>query len=161
MLSINDFDALVSNANNNLLLRVPALISYTDTNDLSKNITGNESVIAQEVGDNANIYAIWSRLLSSDKWTVMYIGQRSESDIIGRIKQHLFTTPSGTRSKIEKVKELVLKDYQIGISTIFVTPDPLRLSVEDQLIFKNTNNASELPWNHKSRNVSLPTTKST
>lgn len=162
MLSINDFDLLVSNANNNLLIRVPTSINYTNTNDLSKNNTmKNKSVIAQEVGENANIYAIWSRLLSSDKWTVMYIGQRTESEIIGRINQHLFKTPSGTWSKIKKVQELVLKNYQIGISTIFVTPDPLRLSVEDQLIFKNTNNSSELPWNHKSRNVSLLTTNST
>ena len=149
---------LVSSSNSNLLHRAPASITYTNANDLSQNATENKSVIEQEVGEGANIYAIWSRASNSDKWVVMYIGQRSKSKVIERIKQHLFKTPSDTESKIEKIKEHLNNNYEIGISTIFVSPDPLRLSVEDQLIFNNTDNASNLPWNKKSRNVPLPRT---
>jgi hypothetical protein len=158
VLSVNDFDLLISTANRSLLHRTPASIAYTITYDLSQNVTINESVIAQEVGDDANIYAIWSRASSSNKWEVMYIGQRSKGNVIERIKQHLFKTPSGTQSKLEKVKDLVILNHYIGISTILISPDPLRLSVEDQLIFINTNNGSDLPWNNKSRNVSLSRT---
>jgi len=85
----------------------------------------------------------------------MYVGQRSKGNVIERIKQHLFKTPNGTQSKFEKVKKLVASNHHIGISSILITPDPLRLSVEDQLIYTNTNNDSDLPWNNKSRNVSL------
>ncbi|MCF6289018.1 MAG: hypothetical protein L3J53_07280 [Proteobacteria bacterium] len=81
---------MISNTNKSLLDRVPASISYTDINDLSKNATENESTLDQEVGDDANIYAIWSRASSSEQWQVMYIGQRSKGKIIERIKQHHF-----------------------------------------------------------------------
>ncbi len=158
MLSVNDFDSLISTANKSLLHRAPASITYTNTDDLSQNITINEPVIAQEVGDDANVYAIWSRASNSDKWEVMYIGQRSKGNVIERIKQHLFKTPNGTQSKLEKVTELVALNHHIGISTILISPDALRLSVEDQLIFINTNNGSDLPWNNKSRNVSVART---
>lgn len=156
MLSVNDFDELVSNANRSLLHRTPASIAFANIDDLSQNATINETVIAQEVGEDANIYAIWSRASSSEKWIVMYIGQRSKKKVTERIKQHLFKTPSGTQSKIVNVKEQLSRNYSIGISAILVCPDPLRLSVEDQLIFRNTNNETDLPWNNKSRNVSLP-----
>ena len=158
MLTINDFDTLVSDANSILLHRAPSSITYSNPDELSKNETINDATIAQEVGDGANIYAIWSRASNSDQWEVMYIGQRSKGKVIERIKQHLFKTPNGTQSKLAKVKELVAINHQIGISTILITPDPLRLSVEDQLIFTNTNNDSDLPLNNKSRNVSLSRT---
>lgn len=158
MLSVNDFDLLVSNANKSLLHRAPASITFSNIEDLSQNATINESVIAQEVGDDANVYAIWSRASNSEKWVVMYIGQRTKDKVIERIKQHLFKTPSGTQSKIEKVKAQLSNNCTIGISAILITPDPLRLSVEDQLIFRNTNKDSDLPWNNKSRNVPLPRT---
>jgi len=158
MCSENDFLLLVSNANKNLLNRVPTSITYSNIDDLSKNAIGNTSVIEQEVGDDANIYAIWVRASGSDKWIIMYIGQRSKNKVIERINQHLFKTPSSTQSKIEKVKEKLACDYEIGISTIFISPDALRLSVEDQLIFNNTNENSKLPWNRKSRNIPLPRT---
>jgi len=156
MCSENDFLLLVSNANSNLLHRAPASITYSISDDFSANAIENQSVIEHEIGDDANIYAIWARASSSDKWIVMYIGQRSKNNVVERIKQHLFKTPSGTQSKIEKVKERLSNNHEIGISTIFISPDALRLSVEDQLIFNNTNEASQLPWNTKSRNVPLP-----
>lgn len=155
MLSIDDFNSLISDANTALLGRAPATIRYSDTNDLAANAQQNQAVIAQEVGEGANIYALWSRTADKDPWTVMYIGQRTSDFVIERIKQHLFKLPSGTQSKLDQVRQLVQAGKQIGISAILVEPDPMRLSVEDQLIFKNTNSETDLPWNNKSRNVSL------
>lgn len=158
MLSIYCFESLVSDAETALLRRAPATISYTDTTDFGANSQLNEDVIAREVGEGANIYALWSRARDSEEnsWQVMYIGQRTRKRVIKRIKQHLFSVPSGTQSKLEQVKQLVMNGNEIGISAVLVTPDSMRLSVEDQLIFKNTNSETDLPWNNKSRKVSLP-----
>jgi hypothetical protein len=158
MLSIEEFDSLVSDADKALLRRAPATIVYTNTTDLSANAAINEAVITQEVGEGANLYALWSRDLDSDPWRVMYVGQRTRLSVIERIKQHLFKTPSGTQSKIQEVRQLVQSDKQLGLSAILVDPDPVRLSVEDQLIFRNTNTETDLPWNNKSRKVALPRT---
>ncbi len=110
MFSEKDFNFLVSSINHNLLHRAPASITYTNIDDLSQNVDVNKSVIEQEVGKGANIYAIWSRASSSDKWNVMYIGQRNKDKVIERIKQHLFKKPEKTQSKIEKIKELLNKE---------------------------------------------------
>lgn len=155
MLSIDGFDSLVADANTALLGRAPVTITYTNTTDLSANASNNEALIKQEIGVGANVYALWSRDNDSDPWRVMYIGQRTQQFVVERIKQHLFKTPNGTQSKLEQVKQLVQSSKQIGITTVLITPDPVRLSVEDQLIFRNTNNESDLPWNNKSRNVGL------
>lgn len=156
MLSIDGFDSLVAAANTALLDRAPAIIIYTNTTDLSANASNNEGLIKQEVGIGANIYAVWSRDNGSEPWRVMYIGQRTQQFVVERIKQHLFKTPNGTKSKLEQVKVLVQSGKQIGLTTVLVTPDPVRLSVEDQLIFHNTSSESDLPWNHKSRKVGQP-----
>ncbi len=158
MLSIEGFESLVAEANVALLDRGPATITYTNTTDLNVNASANAAVIKEEVGEGANVYAVWSRGKDSDPWRVMYIGQRTKQFVVERIKQHLFKTPNGTQSKIEQVKQFVQSGKQIGLSAILVTPDPVRLSVEDQLIFRNTNAETDLPWNNKSRNVGLPRT---
>jgi len=158
ILEINGFVSIVSVANSLLLDRAPSTIFYSNTTDLSENAIQNEALIRQEVGDGANIYAIWSRASNDDRWMVKYIGQRSRGKVIERIKQHLFRTPSGTNSKLQKVKELVIANNQIGISTVLVLPDRMRLSIEEQLIFDNTNTENDLPWNNRSRNVRLPGT---
>ncbi len=154
-LTIDNFDLLISNASLNLLQREPILITYTDRENIESNKDKNDEAIAEEIGKGANIYAIWSRKPNTDNWNTMYIGQRSKKKVIERIKQHLFKTPKGTQSKLENVRDALSNDFDIGISTILITPDPLRLSVEDQLIFSNTNSYHDLPWNNKSRNVSL------
>jgi len=156
MLTIEGFESLVSDANLALLGRAPATVAYTNTSDLSANAVMNEAMLKQEVGVGANVYALWTRDSDSDPWKVMYIGQRTKNNVAERIKQHLFKTPKGTQSKIEKVRALVQAGKQVGLSTILITPDPVRLSVEDQLIFINTNTQTDLPWNNKSRNVPLP-----
>jgi hypothetical protein len=156
MLSIEGFDSLLLDADTALLRRAPTTIIYTNSTDLNANASINEAVITQEVGEGANLYALWSRDSDSDLWRVMYIGQRTRQFVVERIKQHLFQTPRGTQSKIEAVRQRVQSGKTIGLSTILVTPDPVRLSVEDQLIFRNTNAETDLPWNNKSRNVPLP-----
>ena len=156
MLSIEGFETLVAEANTALLGRVPAKITYTNTTDLSANAPENDAVIKQEIGEGANIYAVWTRDKSSNPWRVMYIGQRTQQFVVERIKQHLFKTPNGTQSKIEQVTQLVQSGKEIGLSAVLVAPDPIRLSVEDQLIFRNTNSETDLLWNNKSRNVGIP-----
>jgi len=154
-LTIDNFDLLISNASIKLLQREPTLITYIDINNLESSIATNEKTIAKEISKGANIYAIWSRKPNADNWNTMYIGQRSKNKVIERINQHLFKTPIGTQSKLSQVSESLSNNCDIGISTILISPDPLRLTVEDQLIFSNTNNYHDLPWNKKSRNVSL------
>ncbi|WP_148040501.1 hypothetical protein [Marichromatium sp. AB32] len=158
MLSIDLFYSLVEIANNKLLSRTPTIITYDKTTKIIENTSNNEKAIRQEVGDGANIYALWSRDNDSDSWRTMYIGQRTQRFVIERIKQHLFNTPNGTQSKLEKVRLLAQEGKQIGITTVLINPDPLRLSVEDQLIYSNTSTNTDLPWNNKSRNVALRST---
>jgi len=155
VLSIEGFDSLVANANTALLGRAPVTIAYNGTTDLSTSASSNDAVIAREIHGGANLYALWSRDTGSDPWSVMYIGQRSQQYVVERIKQHLFKTPNGTQSKLEQVRKLVQSGKQIGLTAVLITPDPVRLSVEDQLIFRNANSVTDLPWNSKSRNVAL------
>jgi len=155
MLSIDGFESLVDEANTALLYRAPVNITHRIAQDLNANAAENENVISQEVGQGANIYALWARVGDSDTWKVMYIGQRTRASVIERIKQHLFKTPSGTKSKLDQVSMLVLSGNQIGLTTVLINPDPVRLAVEDQLIFRNTNSENDLPWNKKSRNAKL------
>jgi hypothetical protein len=145
----------VDQANEALLKREPVAIKYESIDDLSLNAEMNIKALEQEVGEGANIYAIWSKESKADTWHVMYIGQRTKQFVLERINQHLFKTPKGTNSKIEHVKDLLQNGSQVGVSTILVEPDPLRLSVEVQLIFRNTDKSTQLPWNNKSRNVRL------
>lgn len=155
MLTSEGFEQLVQDARRLLLGRAPVTISYTDRKNLAANIEANAEVIAQEVARGGNIYALWAREDDVDPWATMYIGQRTQQFIAERLRQHLFHTPARTQSKIHKVTELVQQNWQIGITVILVSPDPVRLAVEDQLIYLNTDAATDLPWNTKGRNVGL------
>lgn len=155
MISFEDFETKVQAANERLLSRFPMSIRYENSDNLRENSSLNESALTQEIDNGRNIYAIWARENASSDWTVMYIGQRSMPACKDRIKQHLFHTPSGTQSKLLEVKNLVQQGYEIGLSTVLVNPDSMRLSVEDKLIYTNTPDTDALPWNNKSRNVPL------
>lgn len=149
-----DIDALVQLSQTALLESAPVPISYIDKLKLKNNS------LPEILGKNLiNIYALWMRTSSVDNWVPMYIGQRTRNDGWSRVKQHLFHTPSGTWSKIKEVTKFIEAGYDIGVTFINVTPDSMRLTLEDELIFHNTSSSTALPWNDKSRNVPLPTGK--
>ncbi|MDD9180781.1 MULTISPECIES: hypothetical protein [Aliivibrio] len=155
MIVDDQFQSRVQKSIKLLMERDPVIIQYDDINDLSLNSNINDERIKNEVVKGANIYALWVRGKSCSEWTPMYVGQRTESKIIERIKQHLFKKPKQTQSKLSKVENVVSKGSSIGITTIHVSPDPLRLSIEDQIIYQNTPTGKVLPWNNKSRNKPL------
>jgi len=129
-----------------LLEAPPAIIVYSDLNDLRKNQLP-ESIQTSPI----NLYAIWSRQKEKSNWMLQYIGQRSVKQTLGRIRQHLFYTPPGTRSKLQLVQKARESGEEIGITAIFIEPDYLRLSIEDELIRQTTQKGGALPWNKKSR----------
>ncbi|MBT4361552.1 MAG: hypothetical protein HOB84_09690 [Candidatus Marinimicrobia bacterium] len=109
VLQLKNFDRLLLKANNELLKREPTVITYDNISKMGISAITNQMVITKEIGNRANIYAIWSRASDSEIWEVMYIGQRTSASFEERIKQHLFKTPTGTQSKIKKVREQLLK----------------------------------------------------
>lgn len=149
-LEIN-IDVLVQLSQTALLKSTPVPISYIDKLELKNN------VLPEIIGKNPiNIYALWMRKSSVDEWVPMYIGQRTSNDGWSRVKQHLFHTPEGTWSKIKEVTKFIETGFDIGVTFINVTPDSMRLTLEDELIFHNTSSNTALPWNDKARNVPLP-----
>ena len=146
-----DILCLVQLSQTALLEIAPVPISYVDKLKLKNNF------LPEILGKNLiNIYALWMRKSFVDKWVPMYIGQRTCNEGWSRVKQHLFHTPSGTWSKIKEVTKFIEAGYDIGVTFINVTPDSMRLTLEDELIFHNTSSSNALPWNDKSRNVPLP-----
>lgn len=98
-----------------------------------------------------NIYALWARTTEASKWTLMYIGQRSTKNGWNRVKQHLFSTPKGTQSKLAQVRAVVEAGAEIGVTSLLVEPDSIRLAIEEELIGLNSKSPADLPWNDKGR----------
>jgi hypothetical protein len=145
-----DISALLATAQRQLLESTPIPIVYHDRAFLKNNqlpLSLKKSPI--------NVYALWMRANSDEDWTLMYIGQRSRKYGWSRVAQHLFTTPSGTQSKLQQVRAAIEAGAQIGVTGILIEPDSLRLSVEEELIQRNSSSGKHLLWNQKSRaNVS-------
>lgn len=120
----------------------PTVIEYVDLVDLAKNQLPNG------LTDAVNIYSIWCRQRTSDKWRLMYIGQRVRASGWNRIREHLFKVGKGTASKLERVREEVCeRNAQIGITWIHVEPESMRLAVEDELLRMHSTYINDLPWN--------------
>lgn len=81
----------------------------------------------------------------------MYVGQRTRKMIKARLNQNLFKKPTKTQSKIDFVRTEIASGSRIGVTTVLINPDSLRLSVEDEIIANLTKEKSNLPWNLKSR----------
>lgn len=124
----------------------PVPVMYDDLIDLRKNQLP-DSIRNSDI----NIYAIWTRQNDSAGWRVQYIGQRSSRHGWSRVQQHLFHKPAGTQSKLDLVRDAIASGLQIGITGILVEPDFLRLSIEDELIRRETRQKGALPWNRRSR----------
>lgn len=145
-----DIATFVRDCEAQLLTTMPMSISYADKVALKNNTLPNAIELPA-----LNIYALWLKPLGSTCWTPVYIGQRSQSQGWARVKQHLFHTHGGTQSKLHLVRKALDAGSEIGVTGILVEPDSLRLTIEDELIFRNTPAASCLPWNDKSRNMPL------
>lgn len=138
--------ALIATAQKRLLKSAPVLIDYTDRTALEKNelpsLLGNSQI---------NVYALWKRANANEEWELMYIGQRNRKSGWSRVAQHLFSTPQGTQSKLQEVRAAVEFGAQIGVTGILVEPDSMRLSVEEELINRNSLSDIHLLWNRKAR----------
>ncbi len=110
---------------------------------LVKEIKEKNKNILSALKNNANVYAILSRERGS-KWQRNYVGQRKSEGIRERIIQHLITKDHRTGSVLNKVKEVVSLNNEVGLSFIKVEPDSLRLFVEEVII---ANNKQQLRWN--------------
>ncbi|WP_143599106.1 hypothetical protein [Variovorax boronicumulans] len=141
-----DISALIAAAQKRLLESAPVLIDYADRTALEKNqlppLLGKSQI---------NVYALWKRANSEEKWELMYIGQRSRQSGWSRVAQHLFSTPQGTQSKLQEVRAAIEAGAQIGVTGILIEPDSMRLSIEEELISRNSSSDSHLLWNRKAR----------
>jgi len=141
-----DITALIVAAQERLLDSVPTIIEYVDRTELEKNqlppTLGNSPI---------NVYALWKRNMAEGEWELMYIGQRSHKSGWSRVAQHLFSTSKGTQSKLEEVRAAIESGAQMGVTAILVEPDSIRLSVEEELINRNSSSNGHLLWNRKGR----------
>ena len=141
-----DISVLVAAAQKKLIESVPLPIKYMDMTCLENNKLPPAIKISP-----INIYALWMRAKSSENWELMYIGQRSYEFGWSRVEQHLFSTPQGTQSKLQKVRNAIKAGAEMGVTGILIKPNSLRLSVEDELIKLNSLSNNHLIWNRKGR----------
>lgn len=144
------FNAFVERCESSLVGCTPIEIVYASS-DLHSAESGNEAALSSAINGGGNVYAIWTRMRSDPEWILEYIGQRKRQACRERLKQHLFRKNGRTESKLGKVREAVRSSRLIGITTILVTPDELRTSVEQALIKRLEGNPGWLTWNSHGR----------
>ncbi len=140
-----DISSTIAAAQKNLVGAEPWLIDYSDKQDLK-----NNQLPSSLRTNPINIYALWKRE-SGEAWQLMYIGERKFESGWSRIEQHLFSTPKSTQSKLLEVKAVIESGAEIGITAILVEPDSMRLTIEEELIKRNSMSAEHLIWNRKGR----------
>jgi hypothetical protein len=143
-----DISGLIADSEAALLDSTPVAIPYRDKVALK-----NNKLPASLVVSPINVYALWVRRSPDEGWEPMYIGQRSSKSGWGRVRQHLFSTPRGTQSKLAMVRAAINAGFELGVTSILLEPDSIRLAVEAELIFGNTASSTDLPWNGKGRNA--------
>ena len=141
-----DISALITTAQKRLLTATPHTIDYVEKEALKKS-----QLPSSLKSSPINIYALWRRESVDSDWELMYIGQRSFKSGWSRVEQHLFATPQGTQSKLKEVRAAIESGAQIGVTAIRVEPDSMRLSIEEELINRNSQSAQQLLWNKKAR----------
>ena len=141
-----DISALLDAAHTELVFSDPHPIAYSDAVDLASNRLPSTLKTGR-----INVYALWVRAKGRSDWQLMYIGQRSARSGWSRVAQHLFATPKGTQSKLDSVREALNRGDCIGVTAILVTPDSMRLAVEEELIARNAAVLGGLPWNIKGK----------
>ncbi len=141
-----DIGALIAAAQEQLLTSAPHAIDYVDKEALK-----NNQLPSSLKNSPINIYALWKRDEPEADWELMYIGQRSFKSGWSRVEQHLFSTPQGTQSKLKEVSAVIATGAQIGVTAVRVEPDSMRLSIEEELINRNSQSDRQLLWNRKAR----------
>lgn len=149
-----DISVLITAAEERLLASEPIPIAFAETTAPVKN------ELPPTLGKSpVNVYALWKRIRPGAEWELMYIGQRSQKSGWSRVSQHLFSTPKGTQSKLKEVRAAIKSGAQMGVTAILVEPDSMRLTVEEELINRNSSSADRLLWNRKAR-AKVPKRKS-
>ena len=128
--------------------------------DLQTELLGTSPIVVNYEANNPNtfdsilgsfnLYAIWVNANRKD-WRPMYVGQRKRQFALQRLRQHLFKCPSATASKLHFVTAERNKGHIIGVTHALVDPDSLRLAIEEEIIYRNTRQVDDLPWNDKGR----------
>jgi hypothetical protein len=133
------FDLLIFEAEKELTEEGNVCEIEYKTNKITKEVLGkayeyNAKTLDKILEGGANIYALWVKKAGTNKWLLMYIGQRKLQFIRSRLVQHLFQKNEQTGSQLEKIKKEVKEKNKIGVTVIKVLPDELRQSVEERLI---------------------------
>jgi hypothetical protein len=89
-----------------------------------------------------NLYSIFA--YENNIWVLKYIGETKKSISRTRLRNHLIKKHDKTGSKLAKVNELLAQNIKIGIKSIKLNHEELRLYFEEKLI----NSFKELPWNN-------------
>lgn len=107
-----------------------------------------DGLLPASLPDAVNVYALWERLPGAEAWLLRYVGQRMEADGHSRLRNHLFHCPPATGSMRPRVEAAVLSGSSIAVTAVHVSPDPLRLAVEEWLLSRVP---QEHLWNSKLR----------
>lgn len=143
--SLLDLTAVLSAASNEarrLLIDQSRIVEIRYDTSASRSISNrtraskdmNKEILSDLLREGANIYAIWGRPDASSEWKIFYVGQRKEKEIKWRLINHLFYKNDRTGAKLEAVKELIGKEFRIGISVLRVVPDEARTAIEELII---------------------------
>lgn len=138
MINLN-LDSAIGAAQSALFERQPCAVP----NELDR------AALAQALGE-FNIYVIWV-CVAGNSWQPMYLGQRKCQSSLQRLVQHLYACPHKTASKLHHVLAARRAGNSVGVTVAFVSPDSLRLAIEEELIYRNTSRVEDLPWNDKGR----------
>ena len=130
-----------------LIVDSPVQFNYPDSCNLSNwpitEIKKLNDETLKGLRGAGNVYALYTRR-PNEAWSVVYVGQRKSEGLRDRITQHLVNKDSRTGSMLETVKMAVNDGREMAISYIHVSPESLRLYVEETIISKRK---EQLPWN--------------
>jgi hypothetical protein len=130
-----------------LIVNNPTPFSYPDGCSLSnwpiQEIKRANDANLKSLRGKGNVYALYTRR-DEEPWKVAYVGQRKSDGLRERITQHLICKDGRTGSMLEAVKTAVSDGRQIAFSFILVSPESLRLYVEETIIKKRK---ATLSWN--------------
>lgn len=130
-----------------LIVDSPAQFNYPNGANLTNwpvaEIKKMNDVLLKGLRGAGNVYALYIRR-PGDAWAVVYVGQRKSEGLRERITQHLINKDSRTGSMLEAVKTAVSDGREMAISYIHVSPESLRLYVEETIIAKRQ---EQLSWN--------------
>lgn len=130
-----------------LIVDSPIQFNYPDGSSLTNwpvaEIKQLNDLVLKELRGAGNVYALYTRR-AEGAWSVVYVGQRKSEGLRERITQHLINKDTRTGSMLEAVKTAVSDGREMAVSYIHVSPESLRLYVEETIIAKRKD---QLSWN--------------